>query len=904
MGSSSSTLETAKLVRMLLSEDAASPESLSQLLNMTMTEEETSRIFTVEKVRQLRHLYTRNFAALLYRCIGAISAVAVKRHEINTSTNPPSALLTTEVMTQYHSALRILLCILPIALESGATPLEDAADASPKSKDPAAPAGADDATPPPAAMTRSRTAATAHFQQLFFVEGKTCDDANPEDTFPLLPRQNAHLSPTQLCTEPLPLGSFMVWSLVECCFVRGLTLPEYPVLPTEASVSITHTEVDTGLMWCPGLASEDPIQALAINTSTPSFTWATPRLPRRRKALLEVLFVALSSLIYHEAGFRDTIFLEPLLSTSTVPLTPTLSISMLNTILQFVPYGYLPYTSHLGVEEKELVVASARLLNATLCYMGVPLDPILPSERQHSVADGAGPSLDQRISQASDMRVSEPVNSTVADGPETSTLSHRNGSHPICDSGGSSRTASSRTGALCDALVSNTLHSPPDSIEPSTTPLPHIGPPRFVHSVRKALRDITLTEAKALVQRMQVILGVNVYSSQTYLPVSQGWFASLDDFMVLFWKILDLSPACLAQFGTSSHALDYVIPILDYALAVRRSPLYTYQFQLMLFVLTRLSEVRGFVLQCNQVCSAALPFRFPKMSPARTYNGLIVLALCLVMEMKDLQALVPLFPSCTVVLANMAPFITSLGREPSIKLVSVFAQVTYRCLRSTLPSSPGNSTTGDTLGGSFTSAGTSNNLVHQSQMVNLCEAIASLLQYQANGSLYLIAALVDHRAVVREAKDAYVVQRTKELAVGLPLPFLINTLDAAVAVALPVLESTDALRKITKYYVDTTSEATVNNGTAAAETTRAFALQVGMGESGAGLAASDEAVDRLRSVTLVGVLPTPHSIVVRKFQSTKSVEQWTATTFWTSAYIHSQAGVLGDRTSVKLVQFV
>ncbi|AIN98766.1 hypothetical protein LPMP_241330 [Leishmania panamensis] len=894
MGLSSSTLEMAKLGRVLLSADAASPESLTQILTTTMTEEETAQVFPVEQLRQLRHLYTRNFAALLYRCIGAISAVAVKRDEVNTSTSSPSALLTTEVMTQYHSALRILRCVLPIALESGTTPLNEAVDVRPNGHNPAAPPD----------VTRSRTAATAHFQQLFFVEGKTCDDANPEETFPLLPQQDVHLSPMQPYAKPLPLGSFMMWSLVECCFVRGLTLPELPVLPTEARISITHAEVDTGLMWCPGLASEDPIQAFTMRTSTPNFTWAMPRLPRLRKALLEVLFVALSSPVYHEAGFRDTIFLDPLLSTSTVPLMPTLSISMLNAILQFVPYGYLPYTSHLGVEEKELVVASARLLNTTLCYIGVPLDSVPLSERQRSAADDAVPSLDQQVSKASNAHASEQVNSTAADGSEMGTVDHPDGGHPSCTSEASSPPTSGHDGARCDAFVSNTSHSRSGGSGPSTPPVSHVGPPRFVHSVRKALRDITLTEAKALVQRMQVILGVNVYSRQTYLPISQDWFTSLDDFMMLFWKILDLSPACLAQFGTSAYALDYVIPILDYALAVRRSPHYTYQFQLMLFVLTRLSEVRGFVLQCNQVCRATLPFRFPKMSPTRTYNGLIVLALCLVMEMKDLQALVPLFPSCTVVLMNMAPFITSLGREPSIKLVSVFAQVTYRCLRSTLPNSSGSSPTGDAAGRLPFSAGMSNNLVHQCQMVNLCEAIASLLQYQANGSLYLIASLVDHRAVVREAKDAYVVQRTKELTMKVPLPFLINTLDAAVAVALPVLESTVALRNVTKYYVDTAPESTVNNATAAVGVTRTFTHQMGMGEPGAGLAASDEAVDRLRSVTLVGVLPTPHSIVVRKFQSTESVEQWTATTFWTSAFMHSYPGLLGDRDSVKLVQFV
>ncbi|KAK7195606.1 High-temperature-induced dauer-formation protein/Dyggve-Melchior-Clausen syndrome protein [Novymonas esmeraldas] len=916
MGSSSSTLETAKLVRTLLSVEAASPEPLTQLLNTVMTEEETAAAFPVEYIRQLRHFYTHNFAALLYRCVGAVAAVAVKRHEVNTTTGSPNALLTAEVVAQYQSALRILRCTLPVALEAGTTLVEEpiaaavAADTSPPSSDPAPAEGADavEAATPPPPPSPQRTSATARFQQLFFVEGRTCNDAAPEEVFPLLPRQNVHLSPAQPYAKPLSLGSFLVWSLVECCFVRGLTLPDYPVLPQTPSISITHAEVDTGLMWCPGIGSEDPIEALTINASVPSFSWAAPRLPRLRGSLLDVLFVALSSPVYNDPGFRDTIFLEPLLSTSTVPLMPTLSMSLLNTVLRFVPYGYLPYSSHLGVEEKELVVMSARLLNATLCYMGVPLDPVTVPEVHQPAANGTGPSAGQqaaahsRGARADDEASAGAEAGEGTNGPEPSTFVHADADQPI----NSPRAASSRSGGLSNIVLSAPPHSRSEGSASVSPSLSHRGPPRFVHSVRKMLRDVTLTEAKALVQRMKAILSVNVYSSQTYLPVSQDWFSTLDEFMVLFWKVLDLSPACLAQFGTSPHALDYVIPILDYALAVRRSPLYTYQFQLMLFVLTRLSEVRGFVLQCNQVCTSTLPFRFPKMSPTRTYNDLITLSLCLVMEMKDLQALVPLFPSCSVVLANMAPFITTLGREPSIKLVSVFAHAAFYCLRNGISRTSSSATTGETAaaaGGAPATPETANGTVHQSQMVNMCEAIASLLQYQAAGSLYLLASLVDHRAVVREAKDAYVVQRTRVLTIGLPLPFLINTLDAAVAVALPVVESTDALRRISKYYVDTTSAATVNNVTAALESTRTFAPPVGMGEAGAGLAASDQAVDRLRSVTLVGVLPTPHSIIVRKFQSTRNIEQWTTTTFWTSAYIHSRIGLLGDRDSVRLVQF-
>lgn len=904
MGASTSALETAKLVRTLLCDEATPPESFVRLLNTPITDTDAFQAFPVEQLRQLRHLYTRNFSALLYRCIGAIAAVAVKRHDVNTSTSASGTILTAELMTQFHSALRILYHILPIALENGSTPLECGTereglqenDPPAATQDDSAQAGASPSPP-----LRHRTNATQNFQRLFFVQGSTCDDDKPEEVFPIMPRQNIHLSASNPHAKPLPLGSFLVWSLVECCFIRGLTLPEQAKQPAKPQLSVVHSEVDTGIMWCPGLASEDPISAFASTKGGPSFTWATPKLPAMRKRLLDVLFITLSSPVYHDAGFRDTIFLEPILSTASVPLMPTLAISMLNTILQFVPYGFLPYTSHLGVEERELVEISARTLDATLSYIGAPLESSSTPQCDTRHADAEGVSA---ASLASGHHGSRDCLEESEGAASTGALQR-----PMRSRQGSRR-------SLSGSPANESVHSQPSpdatnqrSSNSSTMAqsLTHGGPPRFVHSVRKALRDITITEAKAVVGRMQAILGVNAYASQTYLPTSQSRFESLDEFMLLFWKILDLSPTCLAQFGSCPCALDYVVPVLDYALEVRRSPFYVYRFQMMLFALARLSEVRGFVLKCNQVSTATLPFRFPKLPPNHTYNDLIVLALCVVMEMKDVTSLTPLFPSCTVILANMAPFITPLGRTPSIKLVSVFAHAAYRCLRNgaSTRASPGSAADSSTSASSPSAAAEASvDVLHQSMMVNLCEAIASLLQYHPNTSLYVLASLVDHRAVVREVKEAYIVYKTKVLTGGFPLPFLINTLDAAVSVALPVVESTDALRKISKYYMDTTSPEAVSNATAALERTSAFVPPVGMGEHGVGLAASDVAIERLRTLSLVGVLPTPHSIVIRKFQSTKSIEHWTSTTFWTSAYIHAAPGSLGDRDSVKLVQFV
>jgi hypothetical protein len=908
MGASTSALETARLVRTLISDDPTPAESFVQLLNTPMSDAEASQAFPVEQVRQLRHLYTRNFAALLYRCIGAVAAVAVKRHDVNTSRNASGTILAPELMLQFHSALRILYHVLPVALEGGTTALDHALEGESLQESGPRTSATDGvgqaATSEPS--RRRRTNATQNFQRLFFVQGSTCDDDKPDEFFPIMPRQNTHLSSAQPYAKPLPLGTFLVWSLVECCFIRGLTLPEQAVQPAEPQLSLVHAEVDTGIMWCPGLASEDPIQAFAVTKGGPSFSWAAPKLPLMRKRLLDILFMTLSFSVYNAPGFRDTIFLEPILSTTSVQLMPTLAISMLNTVFQYIPYGYLPYTSHLGVEERELVEACVRVLDATLSYIGVPLDSLTTQceMRRGDAADGAsGASLSGRHHGSREgLQVNETGCSSKA--PRGGLQSRPESRPSLVDSVASEARPPQ---FLHDVSITDAANQHSGNSSAVGQSLPHGGPPRFVHSVRKALRDITITEAKVVIERMQAILGVNVYANQTYLPTSQVRFESLDEFMLLFWKILDLSPTCLAQFGSSPCALSYVIPILDYALEVRRSPLYVYRFQMALFVLTRLSEVRGFVLQCNQMSMEALPFRFPKLPPTHTYNDLIVLALCIVMEMKDVASLTPLVPSCTVILANMAPFVASLGRAPSIKLVSLFAHAAYRCLRngaSTRASPAPASDSTVSIVPPPTAPEPPVDTLQQSVMVNLCEAIASLLQYQANGSLYVLASLVDHRAVVREVKEAYIVHRTKVLTGFFPLPFLINTLDAAVSVALPVVESTDALRKLSKYYMDTTSPQAVVNATAALERNSAFVPPVGMGEAGVGLASSDVAVERLRTLSLVGVLPTPHSIIIRKFQSTKSIEHWTSTTFWTSAYIHSVPGSLGDRDSVKLVQFV
>lgn len=934
MGTSSSTLEIAQLCRSFLSNESVDAERVRLLLTSDVTEEIVARALPTNVARELRHSYTKNFATILHECIGAVAAVAAQRRVVNCSTCSSVSLLPPEMMRNFKAALSILKQLLPFALESGDT-VQSPEESSTDVRDHGVGNSGDIATTS-ADGTRtdnntgettdisshsitspttapSRTRATMNFQELFFLRGSTCDDDNPNALFPPLPHQNGPSSPSGSDGKASTLSVFLLRSLIECCFIRGLTLPEARKFPAEPQYSISHPEVDVSLLWSGGIGSTDPYEGLLTSSDAPHSLWLFPTVARNRKSLLDILLATLSSPLYHATGYRDTLFMEPLLSIATVPLMPTLALSMLNTVLHYIPYGSFPYSSYFGPDEKQMIVSCVRLLDSTLCCMGAPLDSILFEQRSSPNVVGLSGSL------------SEPQGAEVSG--DHSSLFLQSGPQALPREDDGAVEAREKEGKREEDTGMGSLHilstvctsepaqqsadAPSESASINTGSATATAPPRFVHSVRKSIKDMTLTEAKVFIDRLRNTLGVNAYSEHTFLPESQSKFESLDDFVMLFWKVLDLSPVTLVQFGNSSEALSYVVPILNYGMVVRRSSMYTYRFQLMLFILARLSEVRGFVLQCNQVFPDQLPFRFPKLPPNRTYNDIIILALTLVMEMRDQPNLISLFSTCSTVIANISPFITALGRAPSIKMVSVFASAAHRCIRSSAAPTPPGPTPAPA---STTSATPSNgqnagisdfgNIIHQTVMVNMCEAIANQLQYQGSGSLYLLASLVDHRVVIREAKEAYIVQRTRTLTIQSPSPFLITTLEAAVSLVLPVVESTDALRKTSKFYTNSGATSSANtNSEYSREPTNALTAFPITGPPEVGLAESDEVVSRLQNITLVGVLPTPHSISLHRFQSTKFIEEWTTVSFWTSSYIHTFPGLLGDRYSVKLLQF-
>lgn len=1050
-------------------------DKMNSALNLPLTEAQLSEWLPLSSIRDLRYYRTKVFALLLYTCIKEIHKMALLRRTVNgeaspflpqnnASTVPPTSKrnLSSEEISRFLSALTILRRCMPTALEDDRTMVETIVGEKSTSQvecESTEPTTANSSAKPP----RRKTLVSKIFTQSFFAERCKCDDLNLEDRFPFFT-----INPSLREEASVSLSTALVWSLVECCFIRGLTLPLHwkglssgsELLRNQPSQenstvqvssimfpSLAHNEVDLSLLWYEGVGSENPCKS-----PSPKALVVEKSIRRARREILHTLLITLSSLLFrhekqttkslknttctpadevtyhqeelvaegqsnnepfsssanfqthHAEGFeedmkrrkkvvessdassepsfvssRDTLFMEPLLSATTVPLMPTLAFSILNALLQYQPFGTVPYSSYFASGEEKVVLMGTRVLVSVLLYVGVPIKGKNRPERAGSPPAAMVPSLPHTRDESS----IENAMSTAAQAPDTTCP-------PVLDS---NTTPGERDPSASPANpdAPNTPSLPSDTTErngdhTTDVPTPTIPPKftlkeeelnfssaspsvgehspttqslKFLHCVRKLFCEITMTESKFIISNIRNAIGLRTYAGQTYLPDSQKRTESQDEFFFLLWKLIDISPMVYQQFAFHPQALSYIIPIVEFALDVRKNKLrFAHHFQLGVFLLLRLSELRAFCLMCNKAVCETLPFSFPRLaSGTTTYLEVIVIALCIFIEMKENRVL-PVLSSCSFALANLAPYLNTLGAITSTRLAYTFAVVCTRWLRLS-PQNP---------------------LCEKYEIVliNMCEAIASILQYNGGvGGKYMIAALIPYRALILVLLEVCVRQRRRPLSVESPTPFLIVTLDAALTIATPLVAGgptafstnklvaallfppngsatfstststpstsvddvltrllnsswdpstpspdvhsssppADSLDSVTEQTVtpsDTdegglsqSPENTTHHTTRAEEdgasTERPTDRNSPSGVSNGGVGATDadirqteEVAKQLSRLNLVGALPVPHKIFVKRLKTSLAVENWSSTTFWIGLHSCFPEGTFDD----------
>ena len=723
MGSSSSSLQTLQKIRQLgerpIGLDAH--EYWKPIFTTPMTYHDLSLVATPSLLRYVRHFLPGNLAALTWKCTEQLAAYV----ECGGSGNPVAV----------RSALCVLAKIIPFVLEPpSSVALIDFSEEALRGW--------------PAA--RSPAPFAENFCTHVFEEGLTCDVADDGSWGPSRPLPA--IAVNMEAERCLPLGQQLANVLVRLCFIPGYTLRADQSQPNEGDLVSRCPDgrhFDTENLWWKGIGSN----AVGVHTNFDGLWDKGSRgggaaTASNRVDILRVMLLLLSTQLYDKNALAPQLFKETLTDISKVPLFPQLVVSMLNVIASYNPQGKMPYTSYMVTEHESVVSYSIQIL-------GIVLDTAVlfrPIEELPDRQEGEGISQTPR-----DEDVGDPSESLFHD---EDSLDH---AEPT-----SKQTAEIAAEEPTPTAAIN-IPSNDGASAPSTTPpafslrkaLAARMQPLSFNSAWNLLLNLTFGEASYLLKGMAPLVRNITHAKVTYLPNSQRQFQEADELMVLLWKLLDRCPAFFEAFTRQPEVKQYLVPIVQYALEVLDAPLKFPQTQLVLFMLTKATSSRNFVIRCNEALTEFLPFTH--FTFKGTFNDLIILTmhklLVTAIESVDL-----LREYCANIIANIAPYVTSLcdvAAQRMVHLLEVYG----------------------------TLAKLNENVEVNTLIVAvIVEAIANMLQYQFNHVPCLAFELVRSQESVQQFVQGALKRDlpfTDEQLKAMPLA----TLQCAVSVLVPMVRS-------------------------------------------------------------------------------------------------------------------
>jgi len=470
-----------------------------------------------------------------------------------------------------------------------------------------------------------------------------------------------------------------------------------------------------------------------------------------------------------------------------------------------------------------------------------------------------------------------------------------------------------------DAAASAAAPTPPAPSQPQSqggVGLEQLRSENIFHHLVFLLRDEATFE---LIYAAAVRLLSNLYEANaTYLPGSVTQIRCHQELLVLLWKLLEYNPAFEQYVINSGDVCKLVVPVCYMMFDARRDASRMGLVHLCTFLLLKLSGDREFAVALNKPFRVQLPVDMPLFTGSHGDLVLITLHKLIVNGHDGVRALHQCF---LITAANISPYLKSLSIVTAVKVVNLFDMFTAP---------------------RFLYANEEN---HQ-HVTLLLDFFNNVVQYQYSGNPHLIYAMLKRKEVFLALKDL-----TLETALEAAKE---NRAQLAARLAKAHLRRR---RRDSKAKVETQAaepqrsddeNAPSKEGEPEAETKaeadegKAEANQFDAGERAAALTFQPTAdwlakiktelplatidcllssldpkvealcrradgqiqesniVDFLRDTTLVGLLPVPHSITIRKYQENNYVQGWFTAFLWGTVFVRNQKMPLFDGAKIKL----
>uniref|UniRef100_A0A672HUL7 HID1 domain containing b n=1 Tax=Salarias fasciatus TaxID=181472 RepID=A0A672HUL7_SALFA len=376
---------------------------------------------------------------------------------------------------------------------------------------------------------------------------------------------------------------------------------------------------------------------------------------------------------------------------------------------------------------------------------------------------------------------------------------------------------------------------------------------------------------------------------QTYLPRSARRIRFHQELLVLFWKLCDftrfsvLFQKFLFFVLKSSDVLEVLVPILFYLNHARADQSRLGLTHIGVFILLLLSGERNFGVRLNKPYSLRVPMDIPVFTG--THADLLIVIFHKLITGGH-QRLQPLFDCLLTVVVNISPYLKSLSMVAATKLLQLLEAFSAPWFL-------------------FSSA------QNHHLVFFLLEVFNNIIQYQFDGNSNLVYAIIRKRALFHQlanlASDAASIHRallrrrrrsgvsgktsgdSRSMEGSRPaVPAEPGTLKASLE-ATPGTSSLPVVPVVSLWSWSSAPQVLSWKAKLPLQTImRLLQVLVPQVEKiciDKGLTDESEILKFLQHGTLVGLLPVPHPILIRKYQPNASTAFWFRTYMWGVIYL-------------------
>ena len=379
----------------------------------------------------------------------------------------------------------------------------------------------------------------------------------------------------------------------------------------------------------------------------------------------------------------------------------------------------------------------------------------------------------------------------------------------------------------------------------------------------------------------------NCYESEsTYMGGAR--LECYQELLVLFWKLLEENPLFMHHILTRCNINEVIVPICFLMYKSRRDPAQIGLVHICTFILLKMSGERSFGVSLNKAFTKKLPTDLPLFSGC--HSDLLAITLHKLV-VNGAYKLVPLYSCFLTIIANVSPYWKSMSLVAAVKLVNLFE----------LFSSP-----------KFLYSG---EFAHR-HLALLLEVFNNIIQYQYHGNSHLVYAIVrrkdafghlasltleraqaqchkvygEHTSVNKDV-DAGPVQIDSK---GIPqMNGAGEESQNSSVVGAPFQPTQEWLEDLKDSLPMETVTRLLQHLVPVVDEIVAGKL---------GIVDEQEILDALNEMTMVGLLPVPHPIVIRKYQPNQYTALWFTAFMWGVIFLRNQSLPLFDGQCIELFQ--